>query len=80
MTTPAQQLDDFLVKLEKQVWRIWLPVVASAALALGFVLGTWFGSTPKVASATPGTSTLQQLPIQTSPQPQVIPQRRQERH
>jgi hypothetical protein len=33
MTTRAQQMDDFLVRLEKQVWAIWLPVVASAALA-----------------------------------------------
>ena len=33
-------MDDFLVTLEKQVWAIWLPVVASAALALGFALGT----------------------------------------
>ena len=29
-------MDDFLVALERQVWAIWLPVVASAALALGF--------------------------------------------
>ena len=35
MTTRAQQMDDFMVRLEKQVWAIWLPVVASAALALG---------------------------------------------
>ena len=39
MTTRAQQMDDFLVRLEKQVWAIWLPVVASAALALGFGVG-----------------------------------------
>jgi len=38
MTTRAQRMDDFLVRLEKQVWAIWLPVVASAALALGFAL------------------------------------------
>ena len=44
MTTRAQQMDDFLVRLEKQVWAIWLPVVASAALALGFALGTWFAN------------------------------------
>jgi len=35
MATRAQQMDDFLVRLEKQIWAIWLPVVASAALALG---------------------------------------------
>ena len=80
MTTRSQQMDDFLARLEKQVWAIWLPIVAGAALALGFVLGTWFASVPKVASGTPGTSTLQQPPIQTAPQPQVIPQRGGKRH
>lgn len=80
MTTRAQQMDDFLARLEKQVWAIWLPTVAGAALALGFVLGTWFASVPKVASGTPGTSTLQQTPIQTAPQPNVIPQRSGKRH
>ncbi len=80
MTTRAQQMDDFLARLEKQVWAIWLPIVAGAALALGFVLGTWFASVPNIASGTPGTSTLQQLPIQTAPQPQVIPQRSAKHH
>ena len=80
MTTRAQQMDNFLARLEKQVWAIWLPIVAGAALALGFVLRTWFASVPKVASGTPGTSTTQQLPIQTAPQPQVIPQRSGKRH
>lgn len=80
MAARAQQIDDFLVRLEKQVWAEWLPVIASAALALGFFLGTWFASVPKVASGTPGTCTLQQLPIQTDPQPQVIPQRSGKRH
>ena len=80
MAARAQQMDDFLVRLEKQVWAVWLPVIASAALALGFFLGTWFASVPKVASGTPGASTLQQLPIQTAPQPQVIPQRSGKHH
>lgn len=75
MAARAQQIDDFLVRLEKQVWAVWLPVIASAALALGFFLGTWFARVPKVASGTSSTSTLQQPPIQTAPQPQVIPQR-----
>ena len=70
----GQQMDDFLVRLEKQVWAVWLPVIASAALALGFFLGTWFASVPNVAPRMPGTSA-QQLPIQTAPQPQIIPQR-----
>jgi hypothetical protein len=80
MAARAQQMDDFLVRLEKQVWAVWLPVIASAALALGFFLGTWFASMPNVASGTTGTSTLQQLPMQTAPQPQVIPQRTGKRH
>jgi hypothetical protein len=33
VTTRTQQMDDFLVRLEKQVWAIWLPVVAGAAQA-----------------------------------------------
>jgi len=80
MAIRAQQMEDFLVRLEKQIRATWLPVVASAALALGFVLGTWFASVPREASATPGTSTSQPLPIQTSPQPQVIQQRSGKRH
>ena len=43
MAIRAQRMEDFLVRLEKQIWATWLPVVASAALALGFFLGTWFG-------------------------------------
>src|SRR5215469_4784727 len=61
MAARAQQMDDFFVKLEKQVWAVWLPLVASAALTLGFVVGSWFASAPKVVSGAPGTSTLQQL-------------------
>jgi len=79
MAARGQKMDDLLVRLEKQVWTVWLPVIASAALALGFFLGTWFASVPKVASGTPGTNT-QELPIQTAPQPQVIPQRSGKRH
>ena len=43
MAIRSQRMEDFLVRLEKQIWATWLPVVASAALALGFLLGTWFG-------------------------------------
>jgi len=76
MTTRAQQMDDFLVRLEKQVWAIWLPVVASAALALGFALGTWFANERQVAPETPGTvQSQQQLPVPDVPY-QTIPQRR----
>jgi hypothetical protein len=80
MAIRAQGMEDFLVRLEKQIWATWLPVVASAALALGFFLGTWFARVPKIASDTPGTVTLQQKLIETSPQSQAVPQRRKERH
>lgn len=33
-------MDDFLVRLEKQVWAVWLPIITTAALSLGFALGT----------------------------------------
>lgn len=80
MASRAQQMEDFLVRLEKQIWATWLPVVASATLALGFVLGTWFASVREVAPTTPGIVTLQKMPVETSPQSQVVPQRRKERH
>jgi hypothetical protein len=80
MTTRAQQMDDFLVRLEKQVWAIWLPVIASAALALGFALGTWFANvregTPEASSAAQS----QQMPMQEAPVPQVVPQRNAKHH
>ncbi|MGB6405231.1 MAG: recombinase family protein [Candidatus Sulfotelmatobacter sp.] len=80
MTTRAQQMDDFLVRLEKQVWSIWLPVVASAALALGFALGTWFANvrqgTPETSSATQS----QQMPMPEAPAQQVVPQRNTKHH
>ena len=80
MTTRAQQMDDFLVRLEKQVWAIWLPVVASAALALGFALGTWFANERQIAPETPGpVETQQELAVPDAPS-QTIPQRRSSNH
>jgi hypothetical protein len=49
-----------LLRLEKQVWAIWLPVVASAALALGFALGTWFANERQLAPETRETLESQQ--------------------
>jgi hypothetical protein len=49
-----------LLRLEKQVWAIWLPVVASAALALGFALGTWFANERQLAPETRETVESQQ--------------------
>ena len=77
MTTRAQQMDDFLVSLEKQVWGIWLPVVASAALALGFALGTWFANERQATLETIGGAQEQQvLTAPTDVPPQVLPHRR----
>ena len=80
MTIRAQQMDDFLVRLEKQVWAIWVPVVASAALALGFALGTWFANarqgTPEASSAAQS----QQVPMPEAPAQQVVPQRNAKHH
>jgi hypothetical protein len=59
MAARRQQMDDFLVRLEKQVWAVWLPVIATSALALGFFLGTWFANVPKAA---PG----RQVPVHSS--------------
>jgi hypothetical protein len=53
MATRAQQIDGLLGRLEKQVWATWLPVVACAALALGFALGTWFANERQVTRETP---------------------------
>jgi hypothetical protein len=80
MTTRAQQMDDFLVRLEKQVWAIWLPVVASAALAIGFALGTWFANERQAASDKPGTvQSQQELTAPDAPR-QVVPQGRAKHH
>src|SRR6266849_5836279 len=80
MTARAQQMDDFLVRLEKQVWAIWLPVVATAALAVGFALGTWFANvrqgTPEASSAVQP----QQTPVPEGPAQQVVPQRHAKHH
>jgi hypothetical protein len=73
-------MDDLLGKLEKQVWAIWLPVVASAALALGFALGTWFANvrqgTPEASSAAQS----QQMSMPDTPVRQVVPQRNAKHH
>ena len=60
MTIRAQQMDYLLGTLEKQVWAIWLPVVASAALAVGFALGTWFANERQATTEKPITAQSQQ--------------------
>jgi F0F1-type ATP synthase membrane subunit c/vacuolar-type H+-ATPase subunit K len=76
MTTRAQQIDDVLGRLEKQVWAIWLPVVASAALALGFALGTWFANERQAAAETPSAAQSQQGLVAPDAPQQTPPQRR----
>jgi hypothetical protein len=79
MTSRAQQMDDFLVKLEKQVWAIWLPVVATAALALGFTLGTWFASERQPAPETTNAARWQQRLDATDQASQAVQQHRAKR-
>jgi hypothetical protein len=80
MTTRAQQIDDLLGRLEKQVWAIWLPVVASAALALGFFLGTWFASERQPTPETPSSAQLQQGLASPDVPAQALPQRSAKHH
>ena len=80
MTTRAQQMDDFLVRLEKQIWAIWLPVVASAALALGFFLGSWFASERQASPETPSVAQPQQGLAPPDAPAQPLPQRSARHH
>ena len=80
MTTRAQQMDDFLVRLEKQVWAIWLPVVASAALALGFFLGSWFAGERQASPETPSVAQPQQGLAPPDASVQTLPQRSARHH
>ena len=60
MASRAQQMDDFLVRLEKQVWAVWLPIITTAALSLGFALGTWFANQRTATLETPRAAQAQQ--------------------
>ena len=80
MTARAQQIDDLLGRLEKQVWVIWLPVVASAALALGFFLGTWFASERQLTPETPSSAQSQQGLASPDVPAQALPQRSAKHH
>jgi len=81
MTTRTQQMDHFLVRLEKQVWAIWLCVVASAALALGFALGTWFANVRQGTAEASSTAQAQQkMPMPEGPAQQVVSQQHAKHH
>jgi hypothetical protein len=67
MATRAQQMDDFIVRLEKQIWAVWVPVVASAALALGFVLGTWLANIRQTPCETTNAAPSQQARMVAAP-------------
>jgi hypothetical protein len=67
MAARAQEMDDYLVRLEKQVWAVWLPVVASAALALGFVFGTWFANARQAPCESTNAAQSQQAPMVVAP-------------
>jgi hypothetical protein len=80
MTTRAQQIDDLLGRLERQVWTTWLPVVASAALALGFFLGTWFANKRQATPETPSAAQSQQGLASPDVPAQALPQRSAKHH
>jgi hypothetical protein len=80
MATRAQEIDDLLGRLGKQVWATWLPVVASAALALGFVLGTWFANERQATPETPSAAKAPQVLAAPDVPPQALPQRRAKHH
>ena len=80
MTSRTQQIDDLLGRLEKQVWAIWLPVVASAALALGFALGTWFANVRQGTAEASSAAQSQQMAMPEPPAQQVVPQRNAKHH
>lgn len=67
MAARAQQMDDYLIRLEKEVWAVWLPVVARAAFALGFVLGTWFGNMRRGTPEEPDAAQSKTLIPETPP-------------
>jgi hypothetical protein len=67
MAIRAQRMEDFLVRLEKQIWATWLPVIASAALALGFILGSWFANARQVPCETTNAAPLQLAPTGAAP-------------
>jgi hypothetical protein len=80
MATRAQQIDDLLGRLEKQIWATWLPIVASAALALGFFLGTWFAREWQSTPETPSAAQAQQGLTAPDVTPRTVPQRRAKHH
>lgn len=79
MAIRAQKMEDFFVRLEKQIWATWLPVVATAALALGFVLGTWFANMRRGTPEAPTAAQSETRMPETPPQ-QVVLQRSGKRH
>jgi hypothetical protein len=80
MATRAQQIDDLLGRLEKQVWAICVPVIASASLALGFALGTWFAKERPATPGTPSAVQAQQGLAAPDVPPQTLPPRSAKRH
>jgi hypothetical protein len=80
MTIRAQQMDYLLGTLEKQVWAIWLPVIASAALAVGFALGTWSANERQATTEKPITAQSQQEFVVPDVPQQPPPQRHAKHH
>jgi len=80
MTTRAQQMDDFFVRLEKQVWAIWLPVVASAALALDSRWVRGLPTSDKDRRKASSAAQSQQMPMPEAPAQPVVPYRNAKHH
>ena len=67
MAIRAQQNGRFSRQVGETDLATWLPVVASAALALGFVSGMWFANARQVPCETTNAAQSQQSRTQTSP-------------
>jgi len=71
-------MDDFLLGLKNRSGLL-AAVVATAALALGFSLGTWLQRATKNAEASSAAQS-QQMPMPEAPAQQVVPQRNGKHH
>jgi hypothetical protein len=80
MATRAQQIEDLLGRLEKHIWATWVPVVASAALAMGFFLGSWFASERQAPPETPSAAQAQQEFAAPDVPRQALAERRAKHH
>ena len=67
MANRAVQMEDFLVRLEKQIWAVWMPVVANAAFSAGICLGSWFANARQAPCETTNAGPPQEAPMIVAP-------------